>query len=107
MIIFLTSSPTGPLDGSRPVDGLDKMNNFVVNLRKYWKPDSRCLMIAAAPDEPARNDEMCEFIACVINVVVSYLFPNESLQVFYERKICLFPLLICGIEEPQIFRKKH
>ena len=66
MIIFLTSSPTGPLDGSRPVDGLDKMNNFVVNLRKYWKPDSRCLMIAAAPDEPARNDEMCEFFAGVL-----------------------------------------
>ena len=24
MVIFLTSSPTGPLDGSRKVNGLDK-----------------------------------------------------------------------------------
>ena len=39
MILFLTSSPTGPLDGSRPVDGLDKMNHFVDNLRKYWKKE--------------------------------------------------------------------
>ena len=26
--IFLTSSPTGPLDGSRRVDGIDKWNGF-------------------------------------------------------------------------------
>ena len=29
MVIFLTSSPTGPLDGSRKVNGLDKKNYFV------------------------------------------------------------------------------
>lgn len=28
MIIFLTSSPSGPLDGSRRVDGLDRMNQL-------------------------------------------------------------------------------
>lgn len=32
MAIFLTSSPTGPLDNSRKVDGLDKMNHFVDQL---------------------------------------------------------------------------
>lgn len=61
MILFLTSSPTGPLDGSRPVDGLDKMNDFVKNLRKYWKADARNLMITATPDSYAQNDEMIEF----------------------------------------------
>lgn len=61
MIVFLTSSPTGPLDGSRPVDGLDWKNYFVENLRKYWKMDARCLMIAASPDEWERNDEMIGF----------------------------------------------
>lgn len=61
MILFLTSSPTGPLDGSRPVDGLDKMNDFLKNLRKYWKADARNLMIAATPDSYAQNDEMIEF----------------------------------------------
>ena len=38
--VFLTSSPTGPLDGRRPVEGLDEMNDFVVNLKKYWKDAS-------------------------------------------------------------------
>lgn len=61
MILFLTSSPTGPLDGSRQVDGLDKKNSFVENLRAYWKENARCLMIAAAPEEYARNDEMTAF----------------------------------------------
>ena len=61
MILFLTSSPTGPLDGSRPVDGLDKMNSFVENLKKYWKKGARNLMITAAPDNYEQNDEMIEF----------------------------------------------
>lgn len=60
-IVFLTSSPSGPLDGSRPVDGLDRMNKFVENLHQYWLENARCLMIAAAPDEPKMNDEMTEF----------------------------------------------
>ena len=61
MILFLTSSPTGPLDGSRLVDGLDKMNNFVENLKKYWKKDAKNLMITATPDNYEQNDEMIEF----------------------------------------------
>lgn len=63
MILFLTSSPTGPLDGSRPVDGLDKMNYLVDNLKKYWKKDARNLMITATPDNYEQNDEMIEFFA--------------------------------------------
>ena len=31
MVIFLTSSPTGPLDGSRQVDGLDKKIILLMN----------------------------------------------------------------------------
>ena len=61
MVVFLTSSPTGPLDGSRKVDGLDKKNKFVENLRKYWKPDAKNLMITATPDRYEQNDEMISF----------------------------------------------
>lgn len=61
MILFLTSSPTGPLDGSRLVDGLDEKNCFVENLKKYWKTEARCLMIAATPEAYERNDEMTDF----------------------------------------------
>ena len=35
MIAFFTSSPTGPLDGARQVDGIDEKNQFLVNLKKY------------------------------------------------------------------------
>lgn len=61
MILFLTSSPTGPLDGSRRVNGLDESNGFVYSLRRYWKKDARCLMITAAPDAYAQNEEMIRF----------------------------------------------
>lgn len=60
-VLFLTSSPTGPLDGSRKVIGFDKMNGFVDKLREVWKENSRCLIIAAGPDEYAANDEMTDF----------------------------------------------
>lgn len=66
MVMFLTSSPTGPLDGSRIVDGLDKMNRFVENLKKYWKENAKCLIVAASPDEFERNDEMVQFFAGVL-----------------------------------------
>lgn len=61
MTVFLTSSPTGPLDGSRLVDGLDEKNSFVRNLKKDWKENKRCLMITAAPSCHAQNDEMTAF----------------------------------------------
>ena len=61
MLVFLTSSPTGPLDGSRKVEGLDKKNHFVDNLRKYWKKDAKNLMITATPDCYEQNDEMISF----------------------------------------------
>ena len=62
MTIFLTSSPTGPLDGSRPVEGLDKKNQFEENIKKFWKPDGKCLIITAFPEDDAANDEMLDFM---------------------------------------------
>lgn len=61
MIIFLTSSPTGPLDHSRETNGLDWMNYFQDNLRRYWKQPSRCLMVAAFPDAYEQNDTMSAY----------------------------------------------
>lgn len=63
MIVFLTSSPSGSLDDSHKVNGLDEMNHFVDNLRKYWKECAKCLIITASPDAYEANDEMTEFFA--------------------------------------------
>ncbi len=65
MIVFLTSSPSGSLDGSHVVNGLDKTNYFVDNLKKYWKECAKCLIITASPDEYVGNDEMTAFFAKV------------------------------------------
>ena len=56
MTIFLTSSPTGPLDNSRPVYGVDEMNSFAQQLHWRWKANARCLMISAAPADDGFND---------------------------------------------------
>lgn len=61
MVIFLTSSPTGDLDGSYLCDGIDNRNGFADNLRKYWRPEARVLMITAFPGEETANAEMREF----------------------------------------------
>ncbi len=61
MILFLTSSPTGPLDNSRPVKGLDTKNHFRERLKRFWKEESKCLMIAATPDDYDMNDQMKAF----------------------------------------------
>jgi len=86
MIVFLTSSPTGPLDGSRKVDGLDKKNHFVDQLKKYWKESSRCCIIAASPDHYSLNDDMCDFFRNV------FLKDNFSIQCFdlIDRRYCHF-----------------
>lgn len=69
MIVFLTSSPSGPLDRSRLVDGLDEKNGFVRNLKKYWKENAKCLLIAAAPSCHEQNDEMAAFFRAAIEKV--------------------------------------
>lgn len=62
MIAFLTSSPTGPLDGAWKVEGFDMANQFRANLKKYWKKDARCLIISAFPDRHEVDDEMASFM---------------------------------------------
>ncbi len=58
MTVFLTSSPTGPLDKSRIVDGFDQKNHLIENLKERWKADARCLLISAAPAQAEFADGM-------------------------------------------------
>ena len=61
MVLFLTSSPSGPLDKPNDDHVLDFKNGFVSNLKSFWKDDKKALMIAASPNCYDSNDEMTSF----------------------------------------------
>lgn len=65
MTLFLTSSPCDdnvPKGCELPCVYFER-NEFVANLRKYVAPGGRLLVIAAWPDDYARNDEMTQTFA--------------------------------------------
>ena len=82
MICFLTSSPSGPLDNSRTVLGLDPMNRFIENLHKYWPKSAKALMITAFPDDDSANDQMVGFFADAIR---DANLPIETLDLWDHR----------------------
>lgn len=61
MKLFLTSSPTGDLDGRYISEGFDNRNGFAHKVREYWRDNSKVLMITAFPDDETANREMGEF----------------------------------------------
>lgn len=65
VVLFLTSSPCDdnvPKGCELPCIFFER-NGFVENLRRYVQPGGRFLVIAAYPDEHARNDEMADTFA--------------------------------------------
>ena len=66
--IFLTSSPFGPLDNSRTVEGFDPMNRLPENLSRFWKMNARCLVISAFPSDIPACIEMRESMERSIRV---------------------------------------
>ena len=66
--IFLTSSPFGPLDNSRKVEGFDPMNRLPENLSRFWKMNARCLVISAFPSDIPACIEMRESMERSIRV---------------------------------------
>ena len=63
MVLFLTSSPCDDApEGVELLFILKEENEFAANLRKYYVPGSKCLMICAYPESYEHNDRMaCEF----------------------------------------------
>lgn len=68
MTVFLTSSPTGPLDRSRIVEGFDTKNKLVENLKARWVENARCLLISAAPAEADFADGMREHMVKAMGI---------------------------------------
>ena len=67
MILFLTSSPSGALNVANDDHLLDYKNDFVDNLKYYWKDHMRALMICASPFDYDSNDEMISFFRDCFN----------------------------------------
>lgn len=65
MVLFLTSSPCedNVPEGCELPCIYFARNAFVANLQRYVSPGGRFLVIAAYPDEHARNDEMAQTFA--------------------------------------------
>ena len=59
--VFLTSSPTGDLDGRYQVEGFDTRSGFRDALRTVWPENARCLMVTAFPEDIAASEEMTAF----------------------------------------------
>lgn len=68
MKLFLTSSPTGSYrsDGPAEFTGFNPANGMVEELRRCWRPQSRCLLIAAFPDAYSENDAMRAYFEGVL-----------------------------------------
>lgn len=66
MILFLTSSPTGDLNGEFECEGFDNRNGFADELRQVWPENARVLVITAFPENRAANEEMYEFFGSTI-----------------------------------------
>ena len=62
MKVFMTSSPMGAYRSAEAPSfrGLDPSNGLVDELKRYWKEDTRCLLISAFPDEYSVNDHVRE-----------------------------------------------
>lgn len=75
MIVFLTSSPSGPLNVPNYDKLLDEKNGFVENMKQFWKPEMKGLIIASSPDSFDRNDEMRDFF--------ENAFRNSGVPVMY------------------------
>ena len=83
MILFLTSSPSGPLDKPNYDRKLDHRNFFLFNLKKYWKKNMKGLIICAFPDSYESNDEMRQFFYDAFN---NSGIPFISLELWDHRK---------------------
>ena len=66
MITILASSPTREESPEAPGAALDPRNGFVDLLKELWPENARCLMIAAAPEAYALNDEMTDYYCCAV-----------------------------------------
>ena len=70
--LFMTSSPMGAYRSAEAPSfrGLDPSNGLVDELKRYWKEDTRCLLISAFPDEYSVNDHS-ERPDCLWNAWIS------------------------------------
>ncbi len=98
MILYLTSSPTGPLDAPGGAPLLDPSNGFVTLLTGDWPDMGRVLLIAADPDNHPANDEMKHyfhkvFLNAGLPVSTFHLWDSRTPN-YTPEQVCAFDVII-------------
>ena len=63
MVLFMTSSPDGHTwDDPMSAVSMDAANDFINNLKKFWKDGARGLFVACNPADYAENDKMSSIL---------------------------------------------
>lgn len=90
MVLFQTSSPGGYIreNGRLKACGLNPANEFVTNLKTYWKDSGRMLFIAAYPDDFEKNDEFAGILAEAFTLSG---MPISKKDVLDNRNTCYVP----------------
>ena len=100
MTVFLLSSPTGPLDRSRIVEGFDTKNKLVDNLKQRWADNARCLLISAAPAEAEFADGMRARMMEAMGVsglpVAAYDIWDDRTEDFSAEVLCSYDVVFLG-----------
>lgn len=100
MTVFLLSSPTGPLDRSRTVEGFDTKNKLVDNLKRRWVDNARCLLISAAPAEAEFADGMRAHMMRAMGIsglsVGVYDIWDDRTEDFSAEVLCSYDVVFLG-----------
>lgn len=100
MTVFLLSSPTGPLDRSRTVEGFDTKNKLVDNLKRRWVDNARCLLISAAPAEAEFADGMRTHMMQAMGIsglsVGAYDIWDDRTEDFSSEVLCSYDVVFLG-----------
>lgn len=114
MILFMTSSPGGHT-WEEPISAIpmDDSNNFVKNMKEYWKEDSKGLFVACDPADFTENEKMSDILKnslklSGLNVTLMDICDNRNPDVSREKLSAYDFMILSGGHLPteNVFFKK-
>lgn len=106
MKVYLTSSPT-IMDWDLPKEkavAFNESNDFLVNLKKDWKKDSKVLFISSAPDDAKQTDDVRDdFVELFPKYDLSFSAADvlDNRNIISEEELLAYQVIIlCGGHAP-------